>query len=92
MIFDTTDSHYMMDWWTGVFGPFWWISMVLGWAVYIVVGITLAYYVHRDAIRRNIRNSEIWLIAVLIFNIFGALIYLLVRKNYELSPEMPVRK
>ena len=92
MIFDMDGSYHMMDWMVGVFGPSWWIFMILGWVVFISVGIILAYYVHKDAIRRNIANSEIWLIAVLIFNILGAFIYLLVRKNYNVSTEKVPRK
>ncbi|MHA1195105.1 MAG: hypothetical protein ACTSRH_00125 [Promethearchaeota archaeon] len=82
MILQAEEFH-MMDWWIGIFGPFWWIFMILGWAIYISVSILLAYYVHKDAIKRNIVNSEIWLIIVLIFNVLGYLIYILVRNNYN---------
>lgn len=85
MLFNgTTDDHvHMMDWWFDVFGPYYWIFMVLGWVIYFIIGIILAYYVHKDAIRRNVRNSEFWLVIVLIFNIVGAILYLLVRSNYN---------
>ncbi|MHA1291768.1 MAG: PLDc N-terminal domain-containing protein [Promethearchaeota archaeon] len=84
MIFDTEQDFHMMDWWYDVFGPAWWIFMALGWVIYFGVGILLGYYVHKDAIRRNIANSELWLFLVIIFNIIGVLIYLLVRKNYQI--------
>jgi len=73
----------MMDWWIYFFGPFWWIFMVLGWVIYFVVSIIIAYYVHKDAIRRGIINSEIWLIIALIFNVIGLILYLLARRNYS---------
>jgi len=79
-------ESYMMGWWFDVFGPYGWIFMMFGWILYFVVGIVLAYYVHKDAVRRGILNSELWLIIILIFNILGVILYLLVRKNYEEKP------
>jgi uncharacterized membrane protein YidH (DUF202 family) len=76
-------DHHMMDWFVNLFGPFWLIVMILGMAIYFLVSIIIAYYVHRDAIRRGIKNSEIWLLIGLILNVFGLLIYLLVRRNYD---------
>lgn len=75
----------MMDWWFNIFGPFSWLFMFLGMGIYIVVSILIAYYVHKDAVRRGIVNSEVWLIIALIFNIVGLLIYLIVRGNYRKS-------
>lgn len=83
MIFDTVGDYHMMDWWYNLFGPAWWIYMGLGIVIFFAIGIILAYYTHKDAIRRGIQNSEIWLFIVLIFNILGLLVYLLVRKNYQ---------
>ena len=85
MIFDEmhNDGYHMMDWWIYLFGPFWWIFMILGWVIYFVVSIIIAYYVHKDAIRRGITNSETWLIIAFIFNVVGLILYLLVRRNYS---------
>jgi len=73
----------MMDWWFNIFGPFSWLMMVIGMGLYIITSVIIAYYVHRDAVRRGIMNSEVWLIIALIFNIFGLILYLIVRGNYE---------
>ncbi|TFG06995.1 MAG: hypothetical protein EU539_06115 [Promethearchaeota archaeon] len=85
MIFDDMheDSYHMMDWWTNIFGPFWWIFMVIWWVLWISSSIIMAYFVHKDAVRRKIPNPEIWLLIVLIFNVLGLLIYFLARGNYE---------
>lgn len=91
MIFDEhmyEEEYHMMDWWLDVFGPTWWIFMVLWWVLFISVAVIMAYYVHRDAVKRKIPNPEIWLLIVLIFNVLGLLIYLLARGNYrEESPK-----
>ncbi len=87
MIFDMMDNdgYHMMDWWYQTFGPAWWLFM-MGWMICIVgLSLIMAYFVHRDAIRRKIPNAEIWLIIVLIFNVIGLLLYLLVRGNYNQS-------
>lgn len=85
MIFDEMheDGYHMMDWWWAVFGPGAWMFMMFGWVIFFAVAILLAYYVHKDAVKRGIVNPEIWLIIILIFNVVGVLLYLLVRKNYE---------
>lgn len=80
------DGFHMMDWWFDVFGSYGWIFMMSGWIIYFLIGIILAYYVHKDAVRRGILNSEFWLIIILIFNVLGVILYLLVRKNYEEKP------
>ena len=86
MIFDEMphdEEYHMMDWWIGVFGPTWWIFMVLWWVLFFIVAIIMAYFVHKDALKRKIPNPEVWLLIVLIFNVIGLLIYLLVRENYR---------
>ncbi len=85
MILDVagTEHFHMMDWWYNLFGPLTWLFMVLGMVIYIVTGLIIGYYVHKDAVRRNIVNSEVWLIITLIFNIVGFALYLLVRGNYK---------
>ncbi len=84
---DNNDNH-MMDWWYQTFGSGWWLFM-MGWMVcFIVVSIIIAYYVHRDAVRRKIPNAEVWLFIVLIFNVIGLLLYLLVRGNYNKSESL----
>ncbi len=87
MIFDENhhDGYDMMDWWIYIFGPFWWIFMLLWWIIYFTVSIIIAYYVHKDAIRRGIANSETWLIIAFILNVIGLILYLLVRHNYSES-------
>lgn len=79
------EEFHMMDWWFSIFGPYSWLIMIFGMTLYIVTSVLIAYYVHKDAIRRGIVNSEIWLIISLIFNVLGLLIYLMVRGNYDKS-------
>lgn len=87
MIFDTfhDGDYHMMGWWFSTFGLYSWFIMILGMSIYIISSVTIAYYVHKDAIRRGIANSEVWLIIVLIFNVIGLLLYLLVRGNYKID-------
>ena len=77
----------MMGWWFDLFGPFAWLLMIIGMVIYFLVSVIIAYYVHRDAIRRGIKNNEIWLLIGLIFNVLGLLLYLLVRGNYRDRPD-----
>ena len=79
------NGYHMMDWWWDVFGPNAWIFMMLGWVIFLGIAILLAYYVHKDAVKRGIANAEIWLIIILVFNVVGVILYLLVRKNYEVT-------
>lgn len=79
MYFDTYGDFHMMDWLFNIFGSFSWLIMVGGMALYTITSVIIAYYVHKDAVRRRIVNSEIWLLLALIFNIFGIFLYLLVR-------------
>lgn len=81
-IFQDNDFH-MMDWWFDLFGPFSWVIMISGWIIYIALSVVIAYYVHKDAVRRGIKNSEFWLIIGLIFNLLGLILYLIVRGNYR---------
>ncbi|MHA2006709.1 MAG: hypothetical protein ACXADW_17355 [Candidatus Hodarchaeales archaeon] len=83
MIFDSADHFHMMGWWFSLFGPIGWLFMMLGIIIYIIISITIAYYVHKDALRRRINNSEVWLIIALIFNVLGLLLFILVRGNYN---------
>lgn len=72
----------MMDWWLNVFGPYGWIFMIVGVVTFIGLSVLIAYYVHKDALRREIKNSELWLLIGLVLNLLGLVIYLLVRNNY----------
>ena len=96
MILDMADEDYhMMDWWISFFGPYWWIFMAIGGIIFIITSIIIAYYIHRDAIRLGIHNSEFWLVIGLLFNIIGLIIYLLVRNNYKIqrnSQEININK
>ncbi|MBY9003658.1 MAG: hypothetical protein KGD73_06775 [Candidatus Lokiarchaeota archaeon] len=80
------ESH-MMDWWLNVFGPYGWIFMIVGMVTYIGLSVLIAYYMHKDALRRGIKNSEFWLVIGLILNLLGLVIYLLVRNNYNQETE-----
>lgn len=63
--------------------PYHWIFMLVGVIVLFVVNMFIARYMHKDAIRREIKNSEFWLIMGFFLGVFGLLLYLFVRKNYE---------
>ena len=77
----------MMDWWINVFGPYGWIFMVVGTVMYIGFSVLIAYYLHKDALRQGIKNSEFWLLIGLILNLFGLVLYLLVRNSYNQETE-----
>lgn len=64
---------------------FYWIFMVVGGIVLIVLNLFIAKYIHKDAIRRGIKNSEFWLLIGFILGVLGLLLYFLVRKNYDES-------
>ena len=76
-------EYHMMDWWFNIFGPFSWIFMILGTVTFLGLSIIIAYYLHKDALKRGIKNSELWLLIGLILNLLGLVIYLLVRNNYN---------
>ena len=63
--------------------PFHWIYMLVGGIVLIVVNLLIAKYMHKDAIKRDIKNSEFWLIIGFFLGIFGLLLYIFVRNNYK---------
>lgn len=67
---------------SGVFGPFGWVFMLIGGIVALVIGVLIANYMHKDAIKRGI-NAEFWLTFGLIFSVFGLILYLIVRNNYN---------
>ena len=63
--------------------PFHWIYMLVGGIILLVVNLYIAKYLHKDALKRNIKNSEFWLFIGFIFSVVGFLLYVVVRKNYE---------
>jgi heme/copper-type cytochrome/quinol oxidase subunit 2 len=67
---------------SGVFGPFGWVFMLIGGIAYLVISVLIANYLHKNAIKRGI-NAEFWLIFGLFFNIFGLLLYCIVKNNYN---------
>ncbi len=68
---------------TYTLSPFHWIYMLVGGIILIVVNLLIARYMHKDAIKRGIKNSEFWLIMGLFLSVIGLLLYFFVRKNYE---------
>ena len=68
---------------TYTLSPFHWIYMLVGGIILIVVNLLIAKYMHKDAIKRGIKNSEFWLIMGLFLSVIGLLLYIFVRKNYE---------
>jgi hypothetical protein len=80
-----TEHFHMMDWTYDLFGPLSRIFMVSGGLIFVALSVFIAYYVHKDAIRRGIKNSEFWLVIGLIFNLLGLLLYLIVRSNYRID-------
>ena len=65
------------------FSPFHLFYMLVGGIVLIVVNLLIAKYMHKDAIKRDIKNSEFWLIMGFFLSVIGLLLYVFVRKNYE---------
>lgn len=63
--------------------PFHWIFMLVGGILLFVVSLFIAKYMHKDALKRGIKNSEFWLLIGFFLNVIGLLLYILVRKNYE---------
>ncbi|MEJ2280251.1 MAG: hypothetical protein P8Y70_21260 [Candidatus Lokiarchaeota archaeon] len=41
------DHYYMMNWILGIFGPFWWIAMIIGMSSYLILSILIAIFIHR---------------------------------------------
>ena len=82
----------MMDGWFNLFGIYGWIFMIVGMVTYIGLSLIIAYYLHKDALRRGIKNSEFWLVIGLILNLLGLVIYLLVRNSYNQETEFKSRE
>ena len=82
----------MMDGWFNLFGIYGWIFMIVGTVTYIGLSLIIAYYLHKDALRRGIKNSEFWLVIGLILNLLGLVIYLLVRNSYNQETEFKSRE
>jgi len=57
--------------------------MLVGGIVLIVVNLLIAKYMHKDAIKRDIKNSEFWLVMGFFLSVIGLILYVFVRKNYE---------
>ena len=57
--------------------------MLVGGIVLIVVNLLIAKYMHKDAIKRDIKNSEFWLVMGFFLSVIGLLLYVFVRKNYD---------
>jgi len=68
------------------FSPFHWVYMLVGGIVLLVVNLLIAKYMHKDAIKRGIQNSEFWLIIGFFLSVIGLLLYVFVRKNYKEGP------
>ena len=68
---------------TFTLSPFHWICMLVGGVVLIVVNLLIAKYMHKDALKRGIKNIEFWLLIGFILGVLGLLLYVFVRKNYE---------
>jgi len=66
---------------SGLF-PFAWIFMLIGGIAVLVLGVLIANYMHKDAVKRGI-NAEFWLVMGLFLNVFGLILYLIVRNNYN---------
>ena len=64
-------------------GPILYVLMALAAAAYLVVALLIAKYMHKDAIKRGIKNSEIWLLLGFFLNVLGLILYVFVRKNYD---------
>jgi len=56
--------------------------MLIGGIAVLVIGVLIANYMHKDAIKRGI-NAEFWLVFGLFLNVFGLILYLIVRNNYN---------
>ncbi|MBY9014390.1 MAG: hypothetical protein KGD68_01730 [Candidatus Lokiarchaeota archaeon] len=87
-----TYEFHMMDGWFNLFGIYGWIFMIVGMVTYIGLSLIIAYYLHKDALRRGIKNSEFWLVIGLILNLLGLVIYLLVRNSYNQETEFKSRE
>ncbi len=57
--------------------------MLVGGIALVVIHLLIARYMHKDALKRGIKNSEFWLLMGFILGVLGLLLYVFVRKNYE---------
>ncbi len=65
-------------------GPFLFYGlMALAGVIYLILSLVVAKYIHKDAIKRGINNSEFWLLIGFLLNVLGLLLYVIVRKNYD---------
>ncbi len=78
----------MHNWWDGMMG--WWGDPLMGaWmmgigiAVFLITSILFARYVYRDATRRRLTNADIWALVTFFLNLFGLILYLLLRGGYN---------
>ena len=87
-IFEIGHPHMMDDWWNWwSINGLQWLSIVLislGWVYLVLSSVFIPRFIHRDAVRRGIHNSEFWFVFGLILNLFGLIIYLINRGNYNL--------
>jgi len=60
-----------------------WICILAVGIILVVVNLLIARYMHKDALKRGIKNSEFWLLMGFILGLLGLLLYVCVRKNYE---------
>jgi VIT1/CCC1 family predicted Fe2+/Mn2+ transporter len=60
-----------------------WICILAVGIILVVVNLLIARYMHKDALKRGIKNSEFWLLMGFILGLLGLLLYIFVRKNYE---------
>lgn len=65
------------------FGPYHWVFMLVGGIIYFVLSLFISKYMHKDAIKRGIKNSEFWLLIGFLLNVIGLVLYIFVRNNYE---------
>jgi len=68
---------------SALLGPIWYVLMALAAVAYLVVALLIAKYMHKDAIKRGIKNSEIWLLLGFFLSVLGLILYVVVRKNYD---------
>lgn len=59
------------------------ILMIIGGILMIGLSLYISHFMHKDAIKRNIPYPELWLFIGLAMNVFGLIIYLLNRGNYQ---------
>lgn len=57
--------------------------MLVGGILLFVASFFIAKYMHKDALKRGIKNTEFWLLIGFFLNVIGLLLYVFVRKNYE---------